>query len=231
MEPFPASRGGRGRAGTVATSVLLNVAIPLVLMGLAWNFDPRAFYASPLRLTAAFLFVLPNLAAIVFTTGYGPHARPSGESPWVLAMANLISNLGMLGTIALDARGVWRMPGPEWMRLAGLAVFAAGTALRVATMVALGRMFSLRVSVEEDHRLVTTGFYSRVRHPSYTSVVVLCIGIALAFRSWFWAALIPTMLFGITRRMIVEERFLSEHFGDEYRAYMARTKRLVPGIW
>ena len=62
-------------------------------------------------------------------------------------------------------------------------------------------------------------------------MIVLCIGIALVFRSWFWTALIPSMLFGLTRRMATEERFLLAHFGDEYRAYMARTKRLVPGIY
>ena len=180
---------------------------------------------------AAGLVVLPNLVALVFTTGYGPHQRPSGESPWVLASANLVSNLGMLITVWLDARGLWRMPGGDTVRSVGLGVFAAGTALRVATMMALGRMFSLRVSVEPDHRLVTDGFYRFVRHPSYTSVIVLCTGIALAYRSWFWVALIPSMIFGLTRRMATEEKFLLEHFGEEYRAYMARTKRLLPGIY
>jgi protein-S-isoprenylcysteine O-methyltransferase Ste14 len=233
MQPFPtpqhAHAPGRGRA--IALGLTLNVALPLVLMGCAWSGNPRAFYASWVRALAALLFVLPNLAAIVFTTGYGPHARASGESPWVLASANLVSNLGMLGTIFLDSRATWRMPGPDALRYFGLAVFALGTALRVATMLALGRMFSLRVSVEEDHRLVTTGLYRRVRHPSYTSVVVLCVGIAFVFRSWFWALLIPAMFYGLTRRMATEERFLLAHFGEDYRAYMARTKRLLPGIY
>lgn len=233
MQPFPTPQESRsqGKGAARALGLLLNVALPLLLMGLAWRGDPRAFYASWLRTAAAVLFVLPNFAAIAFTTGYGPHARASGESPWVLASANLVSNLGMLGTIFLDAHGWWRMPGGEAVRLVGLAVFALGTAFRVATMMALGRMFSLRVSVEDDHRLITHGLYARVRHPSYTSVIVLCIGIALVFRSWFWAALIPSMLFGLTRRMATEERFLLAHFGDEYRAYMARTKRLLPGIY
>ncbi len=232
MEPFPSRHAvsGEGRPRGLWLGVLLNVLLPLALMGLAWG-DPRAFFGSPFYAAAAALFVLPNLVAIVFTTGYGPHARPSGESPWVLASANLVSNLGMLVTVWLDSRGIWRMPGGEGLRLAGLAVFAFGTALRVATMVALGRMFSLRVSVEPDHRLVTSGLYRWVRHPSYTSVIVLCAGIALAYRSWFWTALIPSMVFGLTRRMAVEEKFLLEHFGEEYRVYMARTKRLLPGVY
>jgi protein-S-isoprenylcysteine O-methyltransferase Ste14 len=232
MEPFPSrhavSSAGRPRAPWLG--IALNVLLPLLLMGLAWG-DPRAFFGSPFYAAAAGLFVLPNLVAIVFTTGYGPHQRPSGESPWLLASANLVSNLGMLITVWLDARGHWRMPGGDAVRYFGLGVFALGTALRVATMAALGRMFSLRVSVEHDHRLITTGLYRRVRHPSYTSVIVLCVGIAFAYRSWFWVALIPSMVFGLTRRMATEERFMVEHFGDEYRAYMARTKRLVPGVY
>lgn len=232
MEPFPSRHAvsGEGRPRAPWLGVALNVALPLLLMGVAAG-DPRRFFGSPLYATAAALFVLPNLVAILFTTGYGPHARASGESPWVLASANLVSNAGMLVTVWLDARGLWRMPGGEWLRLTGLAVFAAGTALRVATMMSLGRMFSLRVSVEPDHRLVTTGLYRWVRHPSYTSVIVLCVGIALVFRSWFYAALIPSMIFGLSRRMAVEETFLLQHFGDEYRAYMARTKRLLPGVY
>lgn len=232
MEPFPSRHAvsGEGRPRAPWLGIALNVLLPLVLMGLAWG-DPRAFFGSPFYAAAAGLFVLPNLVALVFTTGYGPHQRPSGESPWVLASANLVSNLGMLITVWLDARGLWRMPGGDTVRIVGLGVFAAGTALRVATMMALGRMFSLRVSVEPDHRLVTDGFYRFVRHPSYTSVIVLCTGIALAYRSWFWVALIPSMIFGLTRRMATEEKFLLEHFGDEYRAYMARTKRLLPGIY
>jgi protein-S-isoprenylcysteine O-methyltransferase Ste14 len=232
MEPFPSRHdvSGEGRPRAPWLGIGLNVVLPLLLMGFAWG-DPRAFFGSPFYAAAAGMFVLPNLVARVFTTGYGPHARASGESPWVLASANLVSNLGMLITVWLDARGIWRMPGGEWVRYAGLAVFALGTALRVATMAALGRMFSLRVSVEPDHRLVTTGFYSRVRHPSYTSVVVLCVGIAFAYRSWFWLALVPSMFYGLMRRMATEEKFMVEHFGEEYRAYMARTKRLVPGVY
>jgi protein-S-isoprenylcysteine O-methyltransferase Ste14 len=232
MEPFPSKHAvsGEGRPRAPWLGIALNVLLPLLLMGLAWG-DPRAFFGSPFYAAAAGLFVLPNLVAIVFTTGYGPHQRPSGESPWLLASANLVSNLGLLVTVWLDARGLWRMPGGDALRYLGLGVFALGTALRVATMVALGRMFSLRVSVEHDHRLITSGLYRRVRHPSYTSVIVLCVGIAFAYRSWFWVALIPSMVYGLTRRMATEEKFMVEHFGDEYRDYMARTKRLVPGVY
>lgn len=226
-----ATTAAKPRAGASAASLLVNVGLPLLLMGLAWKLDPLGYYESWRRTVAALLYVAPNVTAILFTTGYDPHARASGESPWVLLSANLVSTLGIVATIALDAFGIARMPGGEIVRDAGLIVFALGTALRVATMLALGRMFSLRVSVEPDHQLVTNGFYTHVRHPSYTSVIVLCLGIALVFRSWFYAALIPMMVFGLVRRMDVEERFLAEHFGEPYRAYMARTKRLVPGVY
>ena len=212
-------------------SLLLNVALPLLAMGLAWGGDPRAFYSSPLRACAAGLFVLPNLALVLFTTGYGPHASASAESPWFIATANIMANGGMLVAIFLDAHGWWRLPGGDGLRPLGLAILALGTALRVATMVTLGRMFSLRVSVEPDHELVTGGLYRWVRHPSYTAVIVLCIGIMFVLRSGFWAVLIPAMLFGLMRRMATEERFLVEHFGECYREYMVRTARLVPGVY
>ena len=210
----------------------LNTLGPLLLMGLAWGSLP-GFFADPVRALAALLYVLPTPVVMLFTTGFAAHAhaRAAREGPGFLAAANLAANLGFLLAIFLDARGIARLPGGEPLRWAGLAVLVAGTALRVATMLALGRFFSLRVSVEDDHRLITTGLYARVRHPSYLSVIVLCVGIAGAFRSGAWLALIPFMVYGLVRRMGTEERFLVEHFGDEYRAYMARTARLLPGLY
>ncbi len=225
-DPAPA----RSRVTALLSGLALNVLGPLVLMAVASG-HPRAFFANPLFATAAALFVLPNLVLVLFTTGYGPHARASGESPWFIASANAAANLGVAAAVLCDAHGWLRLPGGDAWRGPGLVVLALGTALRVLTMLSLGRLFSLRVSVEPDHRLVTSGFYRWVRHPSYTAVIVLCLGIGGVFASGLWMALVPFMVFGLVRRMATEERFLLEHFGDEYRRYMARTSRLIPGVY
>jgi protein-S-isoprenylcysteine O-methyltransferase Ste14 len=67
-----------------------------------------------------------------------------------------------------------------------------------------------------------------IRHRSYLGLLVGSLGWSLAFRSGIGvlltALLIPTLL----ARIHAEERLLRAHFGDEYKAYCARTSRLIP---
>ena len=220
----------RAGGARLALGLLLDLIVPPLVLALAWG-SLRGFIAHPARVIAAILFELPTVVMLAFTAGFSAHERRSEEGRSFLVTLNLASNLSLLVTVFLEGHGIWIMPGGDALRWAGLAVLGAGTWLRVGTMLELGRRFSLTVSAREDHRLQTTGYYARVRHPSYLGVVLISLGIAGVFRSWLWLALIPFMMLGLLRRMRTEERFLVEQFGDEYRAYMARTARLVPGVY
>ena len=96
----------------------------------------------------------------------------------------------------------------------------------------LGRYWSVTLELRENHQLVTRGVYRRVRHPMYAALFLYSIGQVLVLPNWVVG---PSYLvaFGIlfALRIAAEERMMLETFGDEYAAYMARTKLLVPGIW
>jgi protein-S-isoprenylcysteine O-methyltransferase Ste14 len=96
----------------------------------------------------------------------------------------------------------------------------------------LGTNWSITLEVRESHQLIVNGIYRRVRHPMYLSLWLYCIGQALVLPNWIAG---PTYLvaFGLlyALRVGAEERMLLERFGREYQDYMARTKRLVPGLW
>jgi protein-S-isoprenylcysteine O-methyltransferase Ste14 len=57
------------------------------------------------------------------------------------------------------------------------------------------------------------------------------MGWALVFRAGVGVLLAALMLVPLVARMNAEERLLREHFGSEYDAYYARTKRLIPGVY
>jgi protein-S-isoprenylcysteine O-methyltransferase Ste14 len=211
-------------------ALAVNLVVPPLIMGLAWGSLP-GFFSHPARVAAAVLFLLPTLVMILFTAGYASHERRSDEGRGFLVALNIAANLSWFVAVFLEGHGIWVMPGGDVTRWTGVAILALGTYVRVGTMIELGRRFSLTVSAQAGHTLETTGFYRLARHPSYLGVVLISIGVAGAFRSWFWLALIPIMLFGLVSRMNTEERFMVEQFGDEYRAYMARTARLVPGVY
>jgi protein-S-isoprenylcysteine O-methyltransferase len=94
------------------------------------------------------------------------------------------------------------------------------------------RFFTVNVAIAANHRLIDTGPYRFVRHPSYTGALMAFLGLALCLANWASLAvmLIPVFLVFL-RRMRVEEGVLLQALGAHYREYMHRTKRLIPAVY
>jgi protein-S-isoprenylcysteine O-methyltransferase Ste14 len=102
-----------------------------------------------------------------------------------------------------------------------------GNTFAVIVLTQLRGSFSI---MAESRRLVTTGVYRRIRHPLYLAGEIAAIGVVMQFFS-LWTALILAVQIGFQlRRMRNEEVILAETF-PEYRAYRARTARILPGIY
>ena len=118
---------------------------------------------------------------------------------------------------------------PVWLRLLGAPVAAVGVVLLWWVLSTLGRNFSMSLAIKRGQTLVTDGPYRWVRHPLYTAFLAAFTGLALVCANWF-VGLAAGLGFGAAMliRTPDEERMLVEEFGDEYRAYMARTGRFLP---
>jgi protein-S-isoprenylcysteine O-methyltransferase Ste14 len=119
---------------------------------------------------------------------------------------------------------------PSWTYYLGITLMLLGIVLRQWAMAVLGRYFSSILGTQKEQRVVDTGPYRFVRHPSYTGVLLLQIGIGLSLLSW-GAVIVIFLLFGIAfgYRIRVEEKILISELGDSYISYMRRTKkRLIP---
>jgi protein-S-isoprenylcysteine O-methyltransferase Ste14 len=96
----------------------------------------------------------------------------------------------------------------------------------------LGTNWSVTLEVREQHRLITQGVYRHIRHPMYLAIALYSIGQALVIPNWVAG---PSNLIAfailLALRLRAEERMMVEEFGDEYAAYSARTKCLIPGVW
>lgn len=114
----------------------------------------------------------------------------------------------------------------------GTLVLIAAMALLYRTHRDLGRVWSITLEIRDSHVLVTRGIYRRLRHPMYSAFWLWAISQALLLPNWI-AGLSGLVGFGTLyfARVRREERMMLETFGEEYRAYMARTHRLIPGIY
>lgn len=96
----------------------------------------------------------------------------------------------------------------------------------------LGQNWSVSLDLRERHTLVTTGVYGVVRHPMYSGFWLMAVAQLLLLPNWIAgpAGLIGfgILFFGRLRR---EEEMMITAFGDEYRSYMRRTSRVIPGIY
>jgi protein-S-isoprenylcysteine O-methyltransferase Ste14 len=120
----------------------------------------------------------------------------------------------------------------SWHLVTGEIIAWLGLAIRIWSIIVLGRSFRLTVEVDSDQEVVDRGPYRWVRHPSYTGLLVLAIGFGIALGNWpSLAILVVVPLIVIIRRIAVEEKQLIAVMGQQYVEYRTRTKRLVPGVW
>jgi protein-S-isoprenylcysteine O-methyltransferase Ste14 len=116
--------------------------------------------------------------------------------------------------------------------LAGVACLVVGLWFFHRSHVDLGTNWSVTLEVRESHRLVTHGIYRFVRHPMYGALFLYAIGQALVVPNWLAGpSYLVAMGILFAFRVGAEERLMLETFGNEYTAYIAKTKRLVPGVW
>ncbi len=118
---------------------------------------------------------------------------------------------------------------PAWVRWSGALLAAAGVSLFCWSHLALGANWSGIVELARGHRLVMEGPYRYVRHPMYSAFFVMGFGLLLLSANWLIGLIHLGTVTGMYRvRVDDEEALMSEHFGDAYRAYLARTGRLLP---
>jgi protein-S-isoprenylcysteine O-methyltransferase Ste14 len=122
--------------------------------------------------------------------------------------------------------------GRPYIAIFGLLVICAGVWIRFTAMQTLGRHFSYAVSIREQHELIEQGLYRYIRHPAYAGILLISLGIGLAFANWIsLVSLFAFPFIAFCLRMNVEEKAMVEYFGARYVEYRKRTWRLIPWLY
>ena len=114
----------------------------------------------------------------------------------------------------------------------GILILCLGLFLRYWSINVLGKYFRTTVELEKGQKVIQKGPYKWIRHPSYSGIILFCIGYGLAVQNWLSliiAISLPTI--ALLYRIKIEEEALVKGIGTDYEAYQKKTKKLIPGIW
>ena len=154
---------------------------------------------------------------------------------------NRASTLAVFGSIILAFLIIQAAPqqapwaaihGDSWLVFGiGIALALAAFAFRLWAMATLGRFFTAALTTTPDQRVVQTGPYRYMRHPSYAAPLVIVLGAALTFANWLSLVAVVPVFLAYSYRIRVEEKLLIAELGRDYVDYCGRTKRLIPFIY
>ncbi len=174
-----------------------------------------------------FAYLFSELALAWYRRSHSQAASKDAGSRWILWIG-----IGLGVCLAVAVRDRFQDAELPRLQTSGLFLFGLGIMLRWWAISHLGRFFTIDVAIATDHQLIDTGPFRFVRHPSYSGALLAFIGFGLILGNWasLIALILPVFLVFLYR-IRVEERVLTDAFGDEYRAYSARTSKLVPGLF
>jgi protein-S-isoprenylcysteine O-methyltransferase Ste14 len=185
---------------------------------------------SSITLILAFGYLAFELYLLAARRGGGAitsHDRGTLSWVWILIAASCL--FGFFGTPLFS---FLRWPLQLWIVIAADLLILAGFALRLWAIRHLGKLFTVDVGIQKEHRVVQDGPYRLVRHPSYSGGMIAMTGVACLTFNWLgFIVIVGGCLTAYIIRMSVEENVLLNNFGEDYRRYAARTKRLIPWIF
>jgi protein-S-isoprenylcysteine O-methyltransferase Ste14 len=123
------------------------------------------------------------------------------------------------------------VPATSTAALVGLGITLAGCLFAAWARLTLGANWSGRVTLKQDHQLVTSGPYAFARHPIYTGLITAATGTALAVGQWRCVLGVVLITAAFLSKIHQEEPVMLEAFPDAYPAYRKRVKALFPGIY
>ncbi|MFX0054276.1 MAG: isoprenylcysteine carboxylmethyltransferase family protein [Promethearchaeota archaeon] len=150
----------------------------------------------------------------------------------VMILTGIITVVGGAGLILYLLSPPWwvwtRLPLGELVKWLGIAIAIPPLFYLVWVHRHLDTQWSIALELQEDHKLITSGPYGRVRHPMYLGIFVYTAGLILIASDLLVFVFFAFSIWVNYRRIPSEEEMMIEQFGDEYAEYMKRTGRLLP---
>ncbi|MGA7523295.1 MAG: isoprenylcysteine carboxylmethyltransferase family protein [Acidobacteriaceae bacterium] len=115
--------------------------------------------------------------------------------------------------------------------IASMAIAPPSVLLIWAATRELGKQWRYEAALSEDHELIQTGPYRRIRHPIYTSMFGMFMATGAAYTWWpMWVAGTVFFVIGTEIRVRAEDGLLAERFGEKFASYRNQAPAYIPFI-
>jgi protein-S-isoprenylcysteine O-methyltransferase Ste14 len=151
----------------------------------------------------------------------------------ILVLRAVLPDASMIGMLVYSINPrlmAWSsLPMPYWLRWVGFVTGVSALLLFFWVLRSLGNNYSTTLTIQKNQTLVSHGPYQWVRHPLYTSFILIWLGFFFISANWFIGLTgIGGFVLVSVLRTPKEEQMMISRFGDEYSAYMKRTGRFLP---
>ena len=222
-------------------SFLYTLAIYVGLPLLGWGFDDLpGFFALPqltgyaMSITAFGLlagYLVQRPGGMGNTLGKGQEGKFVPRQRIVRLLVTGMLFFALVFIPFSDRRDLGVVADQPLTRWTGLVLAILGMGLIFWSGMALGRLYSPEVTLQNGHRLITGGPYRFIRHPRYLGGMIQGIGLSLLFRSWIGLVLTLVFVIIILFRIRDEEAMMRREFGAEWEAYCKKSWRLIPPVF
>ena len=113
----------------------------------------------------------------------------------------------------------------------GLLICTSGSFLRLRAKQELGKFFTYQLGVCRDQKLINTGVYTNIRHPSYLGLLMLFLGSGIMHFSAILLFTFVQMFISVLIRIAKEEGMLARKFGADFESYCEKRWKLLPYVW
>ena len=156
--------------------------------------------------------------------------EPAGRRFGTVAILGVAAFLLFARRVNLGILSQRFIPEVEAIKAVSIVLVASGVAIAIWARRHIGEYWSSRVALKENHQLIQSGPYARVRHPIYSGMLLGMIGTGLFVGEW---RAIIGVLFVFTahwQKARREEKLLADQFGSSYQEYCGRTGSLLPRL-
>lgn len=137
--------------------------------------------------------------------------------------------LGVAGPLLALLAPASTISAPAWVWWVGLGMSLTGLGLVLTSQQGMGNSWRIGVDPSERTGLVTTGAFAIVRNPIFSAMALALAGVMVMTANAASAAALIALIVGMELQVrVVEEPYLLDVHGPDFRAYAARTGRFMP---